>query len=236
VEEAGEQVSASSSSSSAGLTVAASCVMRCQPSCVVVVGFRHLLQEQADGGLRAGGGEQARRLLLGLLQVMLENRRDAVADHRHEALIGLAGGRQVEAHHQLAALMAPSRVRHRRRQDDRIAARHAAHLQLLVAIHDQQLDRAVAAQLQGQAAGLLELAGDQRGDGGRFAEQLGDGRLVVAVDLHLLPGIAEMDDGTANIEAFEQEAADVLRSFQLPRSFPGEADQQTGCRYRAPGA
>ena len=31
---------------------------------------------------------------------------------------------------------------HRRRQHDRVAARHAAHLQLLVAIHDQQLDRA----------------------------------------------------------------------------------------------
>jgi hypothetical protein len=79
---------------------------------------------------------------------------------------------------------------------------------LLVAVHDQQLDRAVAAQLQGQAAGLLELGGDQRGDGGGFAEQLGDGRLVVAAGLHLLPGIAEMDDGAADVEVLEKEAAD----------------------------
>jgi len=59
-----------------------------------------------------------------------------------------------------------------------------------------------------QAAGLLELAGDQCGDGGRFAEQLGDGGLIVAVDLHLLPGIAEMDDGAANVEVLEEKAAD----------------------------
>ena len=70
------------------------------------------------------------------------------------------------------------------------------------------VDRAVAAQLQGEAARLLQLGGDQRGDGGSLAEQLGDGRLIVAADLHLLPGIAEMDDGAANVEVFEQKAAD----------------------------
>ncbi len=56
------------------------------------------------------------------------------------------------------------------------------------------------------AAGLLQLAADQRGDGGGFAEQLGDRRLVVAAGLHLLPGLVETDDGAADIEALEQEA------------------------------
>jgi hypothetical protein len=89
---------------------------------------------------------------------VLENGRHAVADQRHEALVGLAGAGQVEAHQQLAALMHAEQVRHRRRQDDRVAARHAAHLQLFVAVHDQQLDRAAAAQLQGQAPGCLSWA------------------------------------------------------------------------------
>lgn len=173
---------------------------------VAAVGIRHLLQEQAAGGLRAGRREQARGLLLRLLQVVLENGRHAVAEQWHEALVGLAGGGQVEAHQQLAALMHTQQVGYRRRQDNRVAARHAAHLQLFVAVHDQQLDRAAAAQLQGQAPRLLELGGDQRRDGGRFAEQLGDGRLVIAPGLHALPGIAEVHDGAANVEAFEEEA------------------------------
>ena len=139
---------------------------------------------------------------------MFEDGGNAVADHRYEALPGMAGIRQVEADHQLPALVRTEQFRHRGGEDDRVAARHAAHLQLLVAIHHQQLDRAVAAQLQGQAAGLLELGADQRGDGGGLAEQLGDGRLVVAVNLHLLPGIAEMDEGAANVEVLEEEAAD----------------------------
>lgn len=139
---------------------------------------------------------------------MLEDGGDAVADHGHVALVGQAGSRHVQAHHQLATQMGAEQFLHRRRQDDRIAAGHAAHLQFFIAIHDQQLDRATTAQLQGQAPGLLELGGDQRGDGGCFAKQLGDRRLVVAVVLHVPPGIAQMDDGATNIEALEQETAD----------------------------
>ena len=101
---------------------------------------------------------------------MLKDCRNAVADQRYIALVGLAGGRQVEAHQQLPALMRAEEFRHRRRQHHRVAARHAAHLQLFVAIHHQQLDRTVAAQLQRQPARLLELGGDQRGDGGGFAQ------------------------------------------------------------------
>jgi len=164
------------------------------------------LQEEADGGLRIGGGEQARCLLFRLLKVVLENLGDAVTDHRHKALVRLAGIGHVEAHHQLAALMGAEQFGHRRGQDDRIAARHAAHLQQFVAIHHQQLNRPVTAQLQGQATRLLELAGNQCGDGSCFAEQLGDRRLIVAVDLHLLPNIVQMDQGAANVEIFKQEA------------------------------
>ena len=172
------------------------------------VGLRHFLQEQAGSGFRRSRGEQARGLLFGLLEVVLENGRDAVADHGNIALVGLARIRQVEAHHQLPPLVRTEQLGHGSGQDDRVAAGHAAHLQLLVAIHDQQLDRAVAAELQGQAAGLLELTGDERRDGGRFAEQLGDRRLVVAAGLHVLPGIAEVNDGAPDIEALEEEAVD----------------------------
>jgi hypothetical protein len=38
---------------------------------------------------------------------------------------------------------------------------------------------------------------------------LGDGRLIVSASLHLLPGVAEMNDGAANVETFENEALDV---------------------------
>ena len=78
---------------------------------------------------------------------------------------------------------------------------------MLVAIHHQQLDRAVAAQLQRQPARLLELGGDQRGDGGGFTQQLGDGGLVIAPGLHLLPGVAKMNNRAPDVEAFKEEAA-----------------------------
>jgi hypothetical protein len=120
---------------------------------------------------------------------MLEDRCNTVAHHRYVALIGLAGIRHVQAHHQLAALMSAQQIRHGGRQYNRVAARHATHLQLFVAIHDQQLDRAIATQLKGQAPGLLQLSSDQCGHGGGFAQQLGNRRLVVTVDLHLSPGV-----------------------------------------------
>jgi hypothetical protein len=37
---------------------------------------------------------------------------------------------------------------------------------------------------------------------------LGNGRLIIAIRLHLLPGVTEMYYGTANIEAFKEKTAD----------------------------
>jgi len=105
--------------------------------------------------------------------------------------------------------MCAEQFRNGRRQDHRIGAGHAAHLQGFIAVHDQQLHRATATQLQCQTAGLLQLAGDQRGDGCRFAQQLGDCRLIIAAGLHGLPGGLEAHDGTTNIESFKQETLHV---------------------------
>ena len=54
----------------------------------------------------------------------------------------------------------------------------------------------------------VSVANNHSGDFGKaaFAEQLGDGRLIVPTGLHLLPCLAKINDGPANIEFFEDEA------------------------------
>jgi hypothetical protein len=175
------------------------------------VGIGQLLQEEAAGGVGRRRQPQARRLLLGLFEVMLENFGQRRAGQRHHALVGALGGLRLQGQHQPAVAeqvgdaadvgVGPGRE---------FALGHAAQVQLLVAVHHQHRDRAVALQLEAEAAGGLQVAADDGGDGGQFAEQFAHRRRVVAPAGHRRPGGPELHQRAADVEVFEQEAVDLV--------------------------
>ena len=138
---------------------------------------------------------------------MLEDLGDGVAVEGHEALVGVAQLGHVEAEQQLAVA--------EQLGDARLAGGFgrglgvAAQVEGFGDVHHQQADRAMALQLHGKAAGLLEVAADHRGDGARRAEQVAHRGRVVTVFEEGAPDVVELDDGAADVEVVEEETLDV---------------------------
>ena len=80
-----------------------------------------------------------------------------------------------------------------------------AQVEIRVTINDQQADRAMPLNLKGQSPRLLEIGGDQGGDGAHLAKQAGKRGRVVPILLQGAPDIREMDDGATNIDGLKKE-------------------------------
>jgi hypothetical protein len=73
-------------------------------------------------------------------------------------------------------------------------------------VHHQQAHGAVALKLDGEAAGLLQVAADDAGYRTHGAEQVAHGGRVVARGQQGLPDVVEPDEGAADVEIFKQKA------------------------------
>ena len=142
---------------------------------------------------------------------MFEDGGDAVAVQGHQALVGLAQVGQVQGEGELAVA---EEVGYGRIGHVGLGLGHAAQAQLLVAVDDEEVDRAAALELEGHAAGLLEIGGDEDGDGGHLAQETGDRGGIVASGQHFLPGAVELDEGATDVEVLEQEGADDVGGGQ----------------------
>ena len=90
----------------------------------------------------------------------------------------------------------------------------AAHLAVVGAVGDQEPDRAVGADLQAEAAGELEAAGERTGQDQELAQEVGDrGRIVVRLE-DVVDRAAEPDEAAAQLRALELERAQQVDGGQ----------------------
>jgi hypothetical protein len=94
---------------------------------------------------------------------------------------------------------------------DRIVARHAAHLEVVRALRDEQTDEALALQLQRDRAVELERRREQHDGADRLAEQLLHGGRIVLVLAQFLPRAADAHRVTADGMPFEIETPNEIR-------------------------
>jgi len=146
---------------------------------------------------------------------MLENLGDAGAGKRHDALVGFAHRRHVERQEQLPVT---EQFRSRLAGQWRAEPGHAADVQLLVTVDDQQGNRSVAAQLDSQAPRLFQLAAEQQGGRRQFTEEAGNGRRIAASIEHVPPHRPQANKRTADVEIVEEKAPQAITDHELSTS------------------
>ena len=92
-----------------------------------------------------------------------------------------------------------------------LVARHAPDLQLGGAVGDQQLDRARALHLQGDAARSLLVCPQKDVERGGMTQQSCDIFGVVPAVQHALPGPGQADQAPSNVQILEEKALNVVR-------------------------
>lgn len=173
------------------------------------------LQQHARGALCVRVQPEARRQLLGILEINAQRVGEALAADRHDALIalrtaiGLERDGEITLAHELAhvaRLLVPGAV-----------AGETAQPQATRTLREQKMHGSLALELEREHTIELDGGGEQERSGHRLAEQSADRGGVLAMLDQRAPGGIEMDQMPADRIVLEHEAMQAVSIMhQLP--------------------